>query len=63
MIIGLFVGQIIENTDPPYTWMPWLILAWFAALCAAAAWLSFARPSVIGKAGAVLDTGAGSATG
>ena len=22
LMIGLFVGQIIENTDPPYSWMP-----------------------------------------
>ena len=54
LMIGLFAGQIVENTDPPYTWMPWIILAWFIALAAGAAWLAVKRPETLRKAGAVL---------
>jgi amino acid transporter len=26
LMIGLFAGQIVENTGAPYTWMPWITL-------------------------------------
>jgi amino acid transporter len=54
LMLGLFVGQILENADPPYTWFPWIILAWFIALALGAAWLAVKRPETLRKAGAVL---------
>lgn len=54
LVAALIVGQIIENTDPPFTWMPWMILGFLAALILAAAILSATRPETIRRAGAVL---------
>jgi urea transporter len=56
LMAGLFVGQIVENTDPPYTWMPWIILGWFIVLAAGAFWLAVTRPDTLRKAGAVLGS-------
>ncbi|WP_413990476.1 APC family permease [Labrys okinawensis] len=54
LIAALFVAQIIEQTDPPYTWMPWMIVAWLVLCIAGAWWLRMNRPDVLAKAGAVL---------
>ena len=54
LIGGLFFAQIIEQTDPPYTWMPWLIVGWLVAVAAGAMWLRFNQPDVLAKAGAIL---------
>lgn len=53
---ALFVAQIIENTDPPYTWMPWIILVWFVVLGLGALWLAVTRPETLRTAGAVLGS-------
>ena len=56
LMTGLFVAQLIENTTAPYTWMPWIILAWLVALGAGTFWLAVNRPEILGKAGAVLGS-------
>ena len=56
MMIGLFAGQIVENSGAPYTWMPWITLAWFGLFAAGAAWLAITRPETLRKAGAVLGS-------
>jgi hypothetical protein len=56
LMAALFVAQIIENTDPPYTWMPWIILAWFVVLGLGALWLAVTRPETLRTAGAVLGS-------
>ena len=56
LMIGLFAGQIVENTGAPYTWMPWITLAWFAVLVLGAIWLAVTRPETLRKAGAVLGS-------
>jgi amino acid transporter len=56
LMVGLFAGQIAENTDAPYTWMPWIILAWFVILGLGALWLALTRPDTLRKAGAVLGS-------
>ena len=30
LMIGLLVGQIVEQTTAPYTWFPWVIVGWVA---------------------------------
>ncbi|WP_298216269.1 APC family permease [Acidocella sp.] len=54
LMVGLFAGQIVENSDAPYTWMPWITLAWFGLFTAGAIWLAITRPETLRKAGAVL---------
>jgi amino acid transporter len=56
LMVGLFAGQIAENTDAPYTWMPWIILAWFVVLALGALWLAVMRPDTLRKAGAALGS-------
>jgi amino acid transporter len=56
LMAALFIAQIIENTDPPYTWMPWIILAWFVVLGLGALWLAVTRPETLRTAGAVLGS-------
>ncbi len=56
LMVGLFAGQIVENTGAPYTWMPWIILGWLVALALGAGWLSVTRPDTLRKAGAVLGS-------
>ena len=53
----LLVEQILQQTDPPYTWFPWVIVGWIALLGAVAAWLGSRRPEALKRAGAVLATG------
>jgi len=54
LMIGLIVGQIIAQTDAPYTWFPWVIVAWVAVVAAFAVWLGVRRPDVVKTAGAAL---------
>jgi amino acid transporter len=58
LMVVLLIEQILQQTDAPYTWFPWVIVAWVALLVAAAAWLGARRPDAIKRAGAVLATGA-----
>lgn len=53
----LLVEQILQQTDPPYTWFPWVIVVWVAVLGAAAVWLGARRPEALKRAGSVLGTG------
>jgi amino acid transporter len=54
LMTALFVAQIIEQTDAPYTWIPWVVVAWVVLLILGAAWLSVARPAILRAAGVVL---------
>jgi amino acid transporter len=54
LMVGLIVGQIIAQTDAPYTWFPWVIVAWVAVVAAFAIWLGVRRPEVVKTAGAAL---------
>jgi amino acid transporter len=54
LMVGLIVGQIIAQTDAPYTWFPWVIVAWVAVVAAFAVWLGVRRPDVVKTAGAAL---------
>lgn len=58
LMIGLLVGQIIEQTGPPYTWFPWVILGWVVVAGAIAVWMAKARPEQLKLAGSVMATGA-----
>lgn len=58
LMVVLLVEQIVQQTDPPYTWFPWLIVGWVALVAAIAIWLGARRPDALGRAGAVLATGA-----
>ncbi|MFL5859234.1 MAG: APC family permease [Solirubrobacteraceae bacterium] len=57
LMIGLLVGQIVEQTTAPYTWFPWVIVGWVAVVFAGAAWLATRRPEKLNVAGALLATG------
>ena len=57
LMVVLLVEQILQQTDPPYTWFPWLIVGWVALLGAIALWLGARRPEALARAGAVLGTG------
>jgi amino acid transporter len=58
LIVALLIGQIVEQTGPPYTWFPWVIVGWVVLAGAGALWLSAARPKTLKLAGSVLATGA-----
>ena len=57
LMVILLVEQILQQTDAPYTWFPWVIAGWVALLGAIAAWLGARRPDALARAGAVLATG------
>jgi len=57
LMIGLLVGQIVEQTDAPYTWFPWVIVVWVALVAAGAFWLGRARPAALTAAGQVFAEG------
>jgi amino acid transporter len=46
LMVALLVGQIVEQTASPYTWLPWVIVAWVSAVSLAAVWLIRVRPRV-----------------
>jgi hypothetical protein len=45
-MVALLVGQIVEQTAAPYTWLPWVIVAWVAVVSLAALWLIRIHPCV-----------------
>ena len=57
LMVVLLVEQILQQTDAPYTWFPWVIVGWVALLAIAALWLGARRPDALARAGAVLATG------
>ena len=57
LMIGLLVGQIVEQTDAPYTWFPWVIVVWVALVGAGAFWLGRQRPAALTAAGQVFAEG------
>jgi amino acid transporter len=57
LMVVLLVEQILQQTDAPYTWFPWVIVGWVALLAVAALWLGARRPDALNRAGAVLATG------
>lgn len=57
LMVVLLVEQILQQTDPPYTWFPWVIVGWVALLVVVAVWLGARRPEALSRAGAVLATG------
>jgi hypothetical protein len=57
LIVALLVGQVIEQTAAPYTWLPWAIVTWVVLVGVGALWLARARPQKLERAGAVLATG------
>jgi amino acid transporter len=54
LMVALLVGQIVEQTAAPYTWLPWAIVAWVLTAAAGALWLARSRPRELGRAGALL---------
>jgi amino acid transporter len=54
LMVALLVGQIVEQTAAPYTWLPWAIVAWVAAVAVGAVWLARTRPRELQRAGAAL---------
>lgn len=57
LMVGLLVGQIQQQTTAPYTWFPWLIVAWVALVAAVAIWIGRTSPEKLAVAGAVMATG------
>jgi amino acid transporter len=57
LMIGLLIGQIIEQTDAPYTWFPWVIVVWVALVAVGAFWLGRQRPEALTAAGHVFAEG------
>jgi amino acid transporter len=57
LMVVLLVEQIVQQTDAPYTWFPWVIVGWVALLAVIALWLGARRPQALARAGAVLATG------
>jgi amino acid transporter len=56
-MFGLLVGQIAFNQAPPFSWMPWAIIAWTVIVIIGAAWLKKNRPQALAKAGSIMATG------
>jgi amino acid transporter len=57
LMVGLLIGQIIEQTSAPYTWFPWVIVVWVALVTAGAFWLGRQRPDALTAAGHVFAEG------
>src|SRR5437763_15993667 len=57
LMVALLVGQIVEQTSAPYTWLPWAIVAWVIAVALGAVWLARTRPHELRRAGALLAAG------
>jgi amino acid transporter len=57
LMVVLLVEQILQQTDAPYTWFPWVIVGWVALLAVVALWLGARRPDALKRAGSVLATG------
>jgi len=56
LMVGLTIGQIVEQVEAPYTWFPWVILGWVALVSVGAAWIGARRPDSLSAAGAVLGS-------
>jgi amino acid transporter len=56
LMLGLTIGQIVEQVEAPYTWFPWVIVGWVALATAGALWLGFSRPDKLSAAGAVMGS-------
>src|SRR4029077_2024386 len=56
LMIALLVGQVVEQTERPYSWFPWVIVGWIALVAAGAAWLAAVRPRALERAGTLLAT-------
>jgi amino acid transporter len=56
LMVGLTVGQIVEQEVAPYTWFPWVIVGWVVAVSAAAFWLGAIRPDALKSAGAAMGS-------
>lgn len=54
LMVALLIGQIVEQTSAPYTWMPWVIIGWVIVVAAGAVWLGITRPKTLETAGALL---------
>jgi amino acid transporter len=54
LMVALTVGQLLEQTTSPYTWLPWVIVGWVVAMFAVALWLGASRPRALRAAGAVM---------
>jgi amino acid transporter len=57
LMVVLLVEQVLQQTDPPYTWFPWVIVGWIGLLVAVAFWLGARRADALKRAGAVMATG------
>jgi amino acid transporter len=57
LMVALLVGQIIEQTDAPYTWFPWVIVIWTGLVVVVAVLLGRSRPADMQRAGELLATG------
>ncbi len=44
LMAALLVGQVIDQTVSPYTWLPWIVVGWVLLVGGAAAWVAVSRP-------------------
>ncbi len=56
LMVGLTVGQILEQTEAPYTWFPWVIVCWVVLVSVGAFWLGVRRPEELRAAGAAMGS-------
>jgi amino acid transporter len=56
LMIGLTIGQIVEQISAPYTWFPWVIVGWVVLVSLGALWLGARRPDSLRTAGAVMGS-------
>jgi amino acid transporter len=56
LMVGLTIGQILEQTEAPFTWFPWVILGWVALVSVGAFWLGASRPDALQSAGAAMGS-------
>jgi hypothetical protein len=56
LMIGLTIGQIVEQVEAPYTWFPWVIVGWVVVVSLGAFWLGARRPEQLRTAGATMGS-------
>lgn len=56
LMVGLTIGQIVEQVSAPYTWFPWVIVGWVVLVSAGAVWLGVRRPESLRSAGAAMGS-------
>jgi amino acid transporter len=56
LMVGLTVGQVVEQEVAPYTWFPWVIVGWVVLVSVGAAWLGARRPDSLNSAGAAMGS-------